>query len=324
MAFKIKIDNTEKRLLTDGANGITLSKDDEGNKLAMNGEISAKKLTSGENIDIDGDSGEVSAKSFIGDLTGDVSGNATTATTATNVGTLKDDDSEGNANVKFTIGDKSYSKTVNNVDHAISAKTADSATKATQDASGNAITTYYLPKANAASKGSATQPIYFDASGVAQKTTYQLNATVPSGAVFTDTKNTAGGTSSTSKLFLVGMASQSDGNRTYTNADVYMQAGAMTAASYNATSDARLKENLREYEPKGSILDLPVYEYDFIDGQKDQIGCLAQDLREICPELVVEGDDGYLSIKESKIVYLLLKEVVRLKGEVDRLSAMRG
>lgn len=325
MAFKIKVDtNNERRLLTDGANGITLSKDGEANCLEMEGTIAAEKLTAGSDVAIDGDSGEVEAKSFVGTLKGNVSGNAATATTAENVESLKNDDEADNNAVAFTIGDKSFSKKVNNVDYAYAAGTADSATKADQDASGNTITTYYLPKANATGKGSATQPVYFNSSGVATPTTYQLNATVPSGAVFTDTKNTAGGTSSTSKLFLVGMASQSDGNRTYTNASVYMQAGVMTAASYNATSDARLKENLRGYEPKGSILDLPIYEYDFIDGPKDQIGCLAQDLRGICPELVDEGDGGYLSIKESKIVYLLLKEVKRLKDEIDRLSAMRG
>lgn len=286
MAFKIKVNNTtEKRLLTDGSNGIKLSEDNDNiNKLTMTGEICANKFMAGSNIVIDGDSDSVEAKLFKGDLTG----NASTATKAEN------------------------------------AETASSAVKATQDASGNTITSYYLPKANATSKGSATQPVYFNSSGVATETTYQLNATVPSEAVFTDTKNTAGGTQSERKLFLVGMMSQSDENMTYTNSSVYMNGGTVTAASYNATSDARLKENLREYEPKGSILDLPIYEYDFIDGPKDQIGCLAQDLRRICPELVAEGDDGYLSIKESKIVYLLLKEVSRLKDEVDRLGAMRG
>lgn len=96
--------------------------------------------------------------------------------------------------------------------------------------------------------------------------------------------------------------------------------GKITANRYNATSDRRLKENLREYEPKRSILELPVYEYDYINGSKDAIGCMAQDLQEICPEIVSEGSDGYLSIEESKIVYLLLQEVKRLREEVDELK----
>ena len=74
------------------------------------------------------------------------------------------------------------------------------------------------------------------------------------------------------------------------------------AEYFNATSDARLKENFKEYTPEKSILDLPVYKFDFINGAKNQIGCKAQDLQEICPEIVNEGSDGYLSIQESKIV----------------------
>ena len=104
-----------------------------------------------------------------------------------------------------------------------------------------------------------------------------------------------------------------DGNFVTTN-------GQMTAQSFNATSDRRLKENIVDYICEKSILDLPVKKFDFIEGSRNQIGCIAQDLQEICPEIVHEGDDGYLSIQESKIVYLLLDEVKRLRKEVDELK----
>jgi len=92
------------------------------------------------------------------------------------------------------------------------------------------------------------------------------------------------------------------------------------AKTFNATSDARLKENIKKFEPSKSILDLPVYKYDFIDGPKNQIGCLAQDLEEICPEIVDKDKDGYLTIQESKLVYLLLEEVKALKAEIKELK----
>lgn len=97
-------------------------------------------------------------------------------------------------------------------------------------------------------------------------------------------------------------------------------AGDVTAGYFNATSDARLKENFEPLAVDKSILDLPTYKFDFINGAKNQIGCKAQDLQEICPEIVSENADGYLSIQESKIVYLLLEEVKKLKREIDELK----
>lgn len=107
------------------------------------------------------------------------------------------------------------------------------------------------------------------------------------------------------------------------SATSFSASGEITAQSFNAVSDKRLKENIVEYSPNKSILDLPVYSYNFISDEKKtkKIGCLAQDLKEICPEIVKEDNKGYLSIEESKIVYLLLDEVKKLKKRVDELEA---
>ena len=95
----------------------------------------------------------------------------------------------------------------------------------------------------------------------------------------------------------------------------------LTATSFNATSDKRLKKNLLPFTPQKSILDLPIYKYDFINGAKGQIGCMAQDLQQLCPEIVHEDQEtGYLSINESKIVYLLIDEIKKLKKEVETLK----
>lgn len=97
--------------------------------------------------------------------------------------------------------------------------------------------------------------------------------------------------------------------------------GKLTAKTFNAESDARLKENF-QVPQFGTILDLPVYKFDYIRGPKNQIGCKAQDLQKICPEIVDENSDGYLSIQESKIVYLLLEEVKKLRKEIDELKGV--
>lgn len=94
------------------------------------------------------------------------SGNATSATTATNVGTLTNNDTESNNHIKFTIGNKSFEKTINNVTnatYAASAGSASTATKATQDGSGNVITSTYATKASLSTV--ATSGKYSDLSG---------------------------------------------------------------------------------------------------------------------------------------------------------------
>ena len=70
--------------------------------------------------------------------------------------------------------------------------------------------------------GSTTQPIYWTGTAFAN-TSYTLGKSVPSDAVFTDTKNTAGTTNkAATKLFLVGAESQAANPQTYSNVNVYI------------------------------------------------------------------------------------------------------
>ena len=96
----------------------------------------------------------------------------------------------------------------------------------------------------------------------------------------------------------------------------------ITATQFNATSDIRKKTAIQDYICKKSILDLPIKEFEFIGDETHtkHIGCIAQDLQEICPEIVHEDADGYLSIEETKLIYLLLQEVKELKKELKILK----
>lgn len=96
--------------------------------------------------------------------------------------------------------------------------------------------------------------------------------------------------------------------------------GEITAQSSNALSDARLKTNIKPLTYHNSILDIPVREYDWKKTGEHAIGFVAQELQEIYPELVDENEDGVLSIKETKLVYLLMEEVKKLKKEVEDLK----
>ena len=92
------------------------------------------------------------------------------------------------------------------------------------------------------------------------------------------------------------------------------------ATTFYASSDKRLKENIKEFIPQKSILELPVVEFDFKNTKSHQIGCIAQDLQEICPELVTTSETGYLAISENKLVYLLLLELKKLHSKVTMLE----
>ena len=94
------------------------------------------------------------------------------------------------------------------------------------------------------------------------------------------------------------------------------------AKTFDAISDIRKKTAIQDYVCKNSILDLPIKEFEFIDDETHtkHIGCIAQDLQKICPEIVHEDKYGYLSIEETKLVYLLLQEVKELKKEIKALK----
>jgi hypothetical protein len=92
------------------------------------------------------------------------------------------------------------------------------------------------------------------------------------------------------------------------------------STNFFASSDARLKENITDYQYKNSILDIKVKEFDYKETGVHAIGFIAQELQEKFPELVTSEKDGYLSIAENKLVYLLLEEVKLLKEEIRKLK----
>ena len=52
-------------------------------------------------------------------------------------------------------------------------------------------------------------------------------------------------------------------------------------------SDIRVKENLEKLD---TIDGINIYKFDYINGAKNQVGVIAQEMQEKCPECVVDGD----------------------------------
>ena len=67
--------------------------------------------------------------------------------------------------------------------------------------------------------------------GILKSSGYTIAKSVPSNAEFTDTKNTAGSTDTSSKIFLIGATSQAANPQTYSDNEVYTTSGVLTTKS---------------------------------------------------------------------------------------------
>jgi len=96
-----------------------------------------------------------------------------------------------------------------------------------------------------------------------------------------------------------------------------------TNASYNTTSDERLKENIKDTTHVVNIDDIRVREYDWkVDGSHQRFGFIAQELEAVYPEAVTspEDENEMKSVDYSKLVPLLVKEIQTLKARIETLE----
>lgn len=85
------------------------------------------------------------------------------------------------------------------------------------------------------------------------------------------------------------------------------------------TSDARLKENIEPIGPQlNDILAMQIVSFNMLGDDRRQFGMIAQDLKAIRPDLVVD-DEGYFAIKYPQLIPMLVKAVQELAQEVRDL-----
>jgi hypothetical protein len=109
-----------------------------------------------------------------------------------------------------------------------------------------------------------------------------------------------------------------------------INANGASAAAFGSYSDERLKENIVELPNQlANICALKPSEFDFKDGSGHQIGFIAQEMQEVYPDVVGEGDDGMLTITGwSKTEARLVKAIQELSAKLDaaeaRIAALEG
>ena len=136
---------------------------------------------------------------------------------------------------------------------------------------------------------------------------------------------------STSRLYIAGSTATSGYNSLKVNSSAYLQgenmysvnsisSGYMQAVYFNATSDKRKKHEIKsitEFEKiKKLIENTEIVSFKYNGSDETNIGIIAQDVDTDIDgfNLVSRDKDGYLMIKESKLVYLLweyIKHIIK-------------
>ena len=119
--------------------------------------------------------------------------------------------------------------------------------------------------------------------------------------------------------------------------------GDLTATNMYTTSDIRLKNNVSDISDSQSVstldklMNVNVIKYNLKDeafgtngGEKTEklekatsllhFGVSAQELKEIYPNLVKEGQDGYLAVNYTELVPVLIRSIQELKQELDNVK----
>lgn len=89
--------------------------------------------------------------------------------------------------------------------------------------------------------------------------------------------------------------------------DALMKYGPSIAAF---ASDERLKENIEKLD---TINDYNIYRFDYINGAKNQVGVIAQEILDIQPEAVGLDDNGYYFVMYGLLPDVVQKRIYELK-----------
>lgn len=106
----------------------------------------------------------------------------------------------------------------------------------------------------------------------------------------------------------------------YVRSDGY---GYLKASAWAYGSDKRIKENINYIETGlDKILALKPAKFDYIDGLKNNIGWIAQDVQKVIPEAVgtISEDNDQLTLKSDFIVPYLVKAIQELNEKIKQLE----
>jgi len=104
--------------------------------------------------------------------------------------------------------------------------------------------------------------------------------------------------------------------------------GTIRAAAFTVSSDRNLKENISYLsdsdEALNKVLQLKPAKFDFINGDTDNLGFIAQDVQEVIPEAVsvIDEEKGTLGITSSFITPYLVKAIQEQQAQISELLGL--
>jgi hypothetical protein len=106
------------------------------------------------------------------------------------------------------------------------------------------------------------------------------------------------------------------------NNNITLGTGTVSAASYNTTSDYRIKENAAILDETFSVDKLRPVTYTNLNSGKQDIGLIAHELQEVYPFLVTGEKDGQemQTVNYTGLIGVLIKEIQDLKKDVAQLK----
>lgn len=94
-----------------------------------------------------------------------------------------------------------------------------------------------------------------------------------------------------------------------------------------SSSDKRFKDDLNKICNTKDILNgLTGYSFKWNEAsgrEGNDLGVIAQDVKEVLPQIVQEREDGYLAVDYPKLIPVLIEEVKRLSDEVEKLKSIQ-
>ena len=120
----------------------------------------------------------------------------------------------------------------------------------------------------------------------------------------------------------VGIGTNNPSEKLTVNGNILAYGTVTATDDVTAFSDSRIKENIKTLpNALESVKQMRGVTYNKIGEEKQSIGVVAQEIREVLPEVVKENEDGMLSVAYGNITAVLIEAIKEKQKQIEELKA---